>query len=46
MKEDFNLFKEPETLVITKIFFNQRRKKKNQLKGLFDNYQRLLKISY
>ena len=40
MKEDFNLFKEPETLSkITKIFFNQRRKKiKNQFKRLFDNY--------
>ncbi len=43
MKENFNLFKEPETLgKITKIFFNQRRKKiKNQLKKLFDNYEEI-----
>ena len=43
MKENFNLFKEPETLgKITKIFFNQRRKKiKNQFKKLFDNYEEI-----
>tara|TARA_B100000674_G_scaffold444805_1_gene410677 strand:- start:870 stop:1094 length:225 start_codon:yes stop_codon:yes gene_type:complete len=43
MKENFNLFKEPETLgKITKIFFNQRRKKiKNQLKKIFDNYEEI-----
>ena len=38
-KENFNLFKDPETLgKITKVFFNQRRKKiKNQFKILFNN---------
>ena len=38
-KENFNLFKDPETLgKITKVFFNQRRKKiKNQFKVLFNN---------
>ena len=43
IKENFNLFKEPETLgKITKIFFNQRRKKiKNQFKKLFDNYEEI-----
>ena len=43
MKENFNLFKQPENLEkITKIFFNQRRKKiKNKFKRLFDNYEEI-----